>query len=113
MSTHIKLAIANVLMSIGSVPLAFFVVWLVGILTWAPGHRAIIPIMDPLGMIGPFVLSFIFMAAVAGTSAAWSWDLVRANPQSRSRVALGFRLMTVALLISPFAAIFLIVHFEP
>jgi hypothetical protein len=63
--------------------------------------------MDPLGMIGPLVLSFIFTAAVAGTSAAWSWDLVRANPQSRSRVALGLRMLTATLLISPFALIFL------
>jgi hypothetical protein len=94
-------------MSIGIVPLAFFVVWLVGILTWSPDHRAIIPIMDPLGMIGPFVMSFIITATVAGTSAAWSWDLVRANPQSRSRIALGLRLMTAAVLISPFALLFL------
>ena len=106
MSTHTKLVIANVLMSVGIVPLAFFVVWLIGILSWTPGHRAIIPIMDPLGMIGPFVLSFIFAAAVAGTSAAWSWDLVRANPQSRSRVALGLRMLTATLLISPFALLF-------
>lgn len=103
MSTRTKLAIANVLMSVGAIPLAFFVVWLIGILTWKPGQRAIIPIMDPLGMIGPFILSYLFTAAVSGTSAAWSWDLVRAHPQSRSRVALGLRLTTVALLISPFA----------
>jgi hypothetical protein len=63
--------------------------------------------MDPLGMIGPFVMSFIITAAVAGTSAAWSWDLVRANPQSRSRIALGLRLMTASVLISPFALLFL------
>jgi len=107
MSPRTKLVIANVLMSIGVVPLVFFVVWLIGILTWAPDHRAIIPIMDPLGMIGPFVISFIFAAAVGGTSAAWSWDLVRTNPQSRSRIALGLRLMTAALLISPFALLFL------
>jgi hypothetical protein len=63
--------------------------------------------MDPLGMIGPFVMSFIITAAVAGTSAAWSWDLVRANPQSHSRIALGLRLMTASVLISPFALLFL------
>lgn len=107
MSTRTKLVIANVLMSVGVVSLAFFVVWLMAILTWAPDYRAIIPIMDPLGMIGPLALSFIFTAAVAGTSAAWSWDLVRENPQSRSRVGRGLRLMTVALLISPFMLLFL------
>jgi energy-coupling factor transporter transmembrane protein EcfT len=111
MSPRAKLVIANVLMIIGVVPLAFFVVWLIGILTWSPGHQAIIPIMDPLGMIGPFVMSFIITAAVGGTSAAWSWDLVRANPQSRSRVALGLRLMTAVLLISPFALLFLVRFF--
>ena len=113
MSTRAKLAMANMLMSVGVAPLAFFVIWLIGILSWSPGHRAIIPIMDPLGMIGPFVLSFIFTAAVAGTSAAWSWDLVRANPQCRSRIALGLRLMTAALLISPFALLFLTRVLQP
>jgi hypothetical protein len=107
MSTRTKLVIANVLMAVGIVPLAFFVVWLIGFLSWISGHRPIIPIGDPLSMFGPFTLSFIFTAAVAGTSAAWSWDLVRATPQSRSRVALGLRLMTAALLISPFALLFL------
>lgn len=113
MSTRTKLVIANVLMCAGVVPLAFLVVWLLGILTWTPGHRAIIPIMDPLSMIGPLALSFIFTAAVAGTSAAWSWDLVRANPQSRSRVALGLRWMTAALLISPFALLLLAKFLQP
>jgi hypothetical protein len=77
MSTRTKLVIANVLMCVGIVPLAFFVVWLIGILSWTLGHRAIIPIMDPLGMIGLFVLSFIFTAAVAGTSATWLWKACR------------------------------------
>lgn len=107
MSTHTKLMIANVLMSIGVAPLAFCVVWLTGLLSWISGYRAIIPIGDPLSMLGPFVLSFLFTAAVAGTSAAWSWDLARANPQCRSQVALGLRLMTAILLISPFALILL------
>ena len=107
MSTHTKLVIANLLMAIGVIPLVFFVVWLVGLLTWTPEHGAIIPIMDPIGMIGPFIMGFIVTAGVAGTSAAWSCDLVRANPQNRSRVALALRLMTVAVLISPFAVLFL------
>jgi hypothetical protein len=105
MSVRTRLVVANLLMSVGIVPLAFFVVWLIAIMTWTPGHRALIPIGDPLSMIGPFVLSFIFTAAVAGTSAALSWDLVRAYPQSRSRVALYLRLLTAALLISPFAMV--------
>lgn len=113
MSIRTKLMIANALMSVGVVPLAFFVVWLIAILTAAPGHRAIIPIGDPLSMIGPFILSFLFTAAVAGTSAAWSWDLVKANLQSRSRVALGLRLMTAALMVSPFALLFLARFFLP
>jgi hypothetical protein len=107
MSTRTKLVIANVLMCVGAVPLAFFVLWVSGLLTWISGHQAIIPIGDPLRMFGPLILSFLFTAAVAGTSAAWSWDLVRSNPQSRSRAALGLRLMTAALLISPFAMVFL------
>lgn len=107
MRPRTKLIIANVLMSIGLAPLAFSVVWLAGILTWRPEHRAIIPIMDPLGMTGPFIVSFIITFAVAGTGAAWSWDLVRAHPQDRSRTALGLRLITAAVLISPFMLLFL------
>lgn len=107
MSTHSKLVVANVLMGIGIVPLIFFVVWLFGFLTWTSGHQPIIPIGDPLSMMGPFILSFLFAAAVAGISAAWSWDLVRADPQNRSPIALGFRLMTASLLLSPFALLFL------
>jgi len=113
MSTRTKLLIADVLMSVGIVPLAFFVVWLIELLSWISGHRPIIPIGDPLSMFGPFILSFLFTAAVAGTSAAWSWDLVRANPQCRSRVALGLRLMTAALLISPFALVLPTRFFQP
>jgi hypothetical protein len=113
MPIRIRLVIANVLMSVGNLPLAFFIVWLFALMTATPDHRAFIPIGDPLSMIGPFFLSFIFTAAVAGTSAAWSWDLVRAHPQNRSRVALGLRLITAALLISPFAAGFLAMLFEP
>lgn len=107
MSTPIKLMLANALMSVGALPLVVFVVWLSGVLGWTPGHRAIIPMIDPLGLLGLFALSYLFTAAVAGTSAAWSWDLVRASPQNRSRLALGLRLTTAALLISPFALIFL------
>lgn len=107
MSTHMKLVIANVLMIIGAIPLVFFVVWLIGIVTWTSEHGAIIPIMDPIGMIGPFIVGFIITAMVAGTSAAWSWDLIRANPQNRSRVALVLQLMTVGVLISPFVVLFL------
>lgn len=107
MPPRTKLIIANVLMSIGLVPLAFFVVWLVGLLAWTHGYPAVIPIMDPLGMIGLFTVSFIITFAIAGTGAAWSWDLVRAHPENRSRIALGLRLLTGAMLISPFVLLFL------
>ena len=107
MSIHTKLVIANVLVTIGAIPLVFFVIWLIGILIWTPQHGAIIPIMDPIGMIGPFTMGFIITAAVAGTSAVWSWDVVRKNPENRSLVALVLRLMTIIVLISPFAVLFL------
>lgn len=54
-------------MIIGAVPLVFFLVWFIGILNWTPEHGAIIPIMDPIGMIGPSIMGFIITAAVAGT----------------------------------------------
>jgi hypothetical protein len=108
MSPRTRLVTANVLMVIGIVPLGFFVVWLAGLVAWMRGYGTpIIPIMDPLGMIGPFALSFILTFAVAGTAAAWSWDLVRTHPHMRSRVALGLRLTTAAVLLGPFLLLFL------
>lgn len=107
MSPRARLVTANVLMVIGIVPLALFVVWLAGLLAWLHGHRTPIPILDPLGMIGPFALSFLLTFAVAGTAAAWSWEVVRAHPHVRSRVALGLRLTTAAVLLGPFLLLFL------
>lgn len=95
--------LANILMSIGILPLGFCVVWLAGLLAWLSGHRPIVPIMDPLGMIGPSILSYIITFAIAGTSAAWSWDLSLAHPEHRSRIAPALRLLTAAILVSPFA----------
>jgi hypothetical protein len=112
MPIRVRLVVANILMSVGMVPLGFFVVWLFALMTSTP-DRAFMPIGDPFSMIGPFALSFIFTAAIAGTSAAWSWDLVRAYPQSRSRLALSLRLITVALLITPFAVLFSTVLLKP
>ena len=102
MSLRTKFFIANVLMSIGVTPLAYCVIWAVSILASTPARRVILPSVDPIGMIGLSIMSFILALAVAGTSAALSWDLARQNPDSRSRTALAFRLMTAALLISPF-----------
>ena len=102
MSLRTKFFIANVLMSIGVAPLAYCVIWAVSILASTPARRVILPSVDPIGMIGLSIMSFILALAVAGTSAALSWDLARQNPDSRSRTALAFRLMTAALLISPF-----------
>jgi hypothetical protein len=102
MSLRTKLMIANGLMAIGVLPLAFFVVWAAGIVNWMRGGSAFVPIMDPIGMIGPSIAGFLFTFTVAGTAAAWSWDLVRAHPRYRSRTALAFRLMTAVVLISPF-----------
>jgi hypothetical protein len=104
MSLRTKFAIANVLMAIGMVPLAVCVTWAVGIVTATSGQRPLIPIMD-LGMIGLSIVSFILACAVAGTSAAWSWDLARAHPHNRSRIAAAFRSTTAVVLISPFLLI--------
>lgn len=107
MSPHKKLVIANTLMTVGVLPLACVSVWLACILSAAPGRQPIMPIIDPFVMMGIFAMSFLFTATVAGVSAAWSWDVVRACPDSRSRVALGLRLLTAALLASPFVLAFL------
>jgi hypothetical protein len=69
--------------------------------------RARLVIADVLMVIGPFALSFILTLAVAGTAVAWSWDLVRVHPHMRSRVALGLRQTTGAVLLGPFLLLFL------
>lgn len=56
---------------------------------------------------GPFALSFVLTFATADAGATWPWDLVRTHPRMRSRVALGLRLMTAAVLISPLLIFFL------
>ena len=102
-----KLCIANVLMSIGLIPLTLLVVLLVDVMTWTPARHSVISMPDPLALIGIFAIGFIFTLAVAGVAAAWSWDVARAHPEQRSRTALGLRLLTALILISPFVLVFL------
>lgn len=91
--------IANILMGIGIIPLTSCVVWTAAILG---DHEGRIPMLDPIAMIGLSLVSFIGTFLLAGSSALWSWDLARKHPDSRSPTALAFRLMTVAVLVSPF-----------
>jgi asparagine N-glycosylation enzyme membrane subunit Stt3 len=71
-------------------------------LTTVPGQPPKVPIIDPLGMIGLLMMSFIFTLVMAGIGALWSWSLTTRNAEIRSLSALTFRLVTAFVLIAPF-----------
>jgi CHASE2 domain-containing sensor protein len=97
-----KLRIANMLMGLGMIPFALVFCWaLAFLLTTVPGEPPKVPIIDPIGMVGLLVTSFVITAVVAGTSALWSWSLTSSNIEIRSWSALAFRLATVLLLSGP------------
>jgi hypothetical protein len=103
MSPRHQLRIANILIGIGVLPLALVLCWITAFfLTAVRGQAPKVPIIDPIGMIGLLVMSFIITLVMAGISALWSWSLTTRNTEIRSRAALTFRLVTALVLIAPF-----------
>lgn len=105
MTLRSKLLLANGLMLIGGIPLGFCLVWAVGFLAALRGFGALIPIMDPIGMMGVCVVGFFLTLAVAGTSAVWSWELTREHQGAHSMLASGLQLLTGFVLSCPIALI--------
>lgn len=103
MAPRHQLRIANILIGIGVAPLALVLCWTIAFfLTAVPGQPPKIPIIDPIGMIGLLIVSFLITLVMAGTAACWSWSLTSTHAEIRSRTALSFRLVTAAVLIAPF-----------
>lgn len=105
MSIRSKLMLANGLMLVGIIPLGFCLVWALGFLAWLSGAEPMIPIMDPIGMLGVCAAGFFLTLAVAGTSAVWSWELMRDHDGVRSTLSSALRLLTGFVLSCPIALI--------
>lgn len=105
MSIRSKLMLANGLMLVGIIPLGLCLVWVVGFLAWLSGADATIPILDPIGMLGVCVAGFFLTLAVAGTSAVWSWELMRDHDGVRSLLSPALRMLTGFVLSCPIALI--------
>jgi hypothetical protein len=98
-----QLRTANVMMGLGLLPLALVVVWTTAFfLTLVPGRPPTVPIIDPIGMIGLLLMSFIATLAIAAPGAFWSWWITHRHAELRSRTVQALRLLTVLVLASPF-----------
>jgi hypothetical protein len=94
-------------MGFGIFPFAFYLCWVGAIFaTLAPGRAPIVPMIDPLGMVGVGMSSFGAALVVAAPATWWSWSLARGFPELRSRAALAFQCLVVLLLASPFIWMF-------
>lgn len=103
MSPRHQLRIANILIAIGVLPLALVLCWTIAFfMTTVAGQAPKIPIIDPIGMIGLLMMSFIITLVMAGISALWSWSLTYRNDEIRSSSALALRIITALVLIAPF-----------
>lgn len=103
MSPRHQLKIANILIALGVLPLALVLCWSVAfLLTTVPGQSPTVPIIDPIGMIGLLITSFLITLVVAGLATCWSWSLTTRHAEIRSWASLTFRLVTALVLIAPF-----------
>jgi membrane protein DedA with SNARE-associated domain len=90
-------------MGLGISPFAAYLAWvMVFFATFVPGRRPVMPILDPVGMVGLAMATYAGALGVAGPAAWWSWSLARAVPALRSRPALVFQCLVALLLACPF-----------
>jgi hypothetical protein len=104
MTPRRQLCIANSLIILGLFPFAAVSGWIAAFFwTTVPGQSPRVPIIDPIGMVGLWLVSLAVTAFVAGSGAVWSWMITRAYPELRSWVHVLLRLVagaSVVLLIS-------------
>jgi Kef-type K+ transport system membrane component KefB len=102
MKPRSQLCFANLLMTVGVLPWLLMVAWLIAFFLLTPrGGPPGIPIIDPIGMIGLTMTAFVFSLCVAGLGAFWSWRLVRAYAEMRSRTMAVIRAVVLLLLVAP------------
>jgi hypothetical protein len=99
-----QLCLANSLIILGLFPFAAVCGWIAAFhWTMVPGQPPRVPIIDPIGMVGLWLVSLAVTAFVAGSGAVWSWMITRAYPELRSWMQVLLRLVaaaSVALLIT-------------
>jgi hypothetical protein len=99
---------ANCLMVGGILPLSLYIAWVAAfLLTTVPGQPPRVPIIDPIGMVGLGLFVHVGSLVVAGLGVTWSWLLVRAYPERRTRRGLVLRAIVVLVLVTLFAFNFL------
>lgn len=108
MTTRSRLRAANLLMTFGVLPWLLVLAWVMAFfLTTVPGRPPRVFIIDPLGMIGLMMMSFLFALCVAGAGLIWSWLLTRAGADAASRTTLACRWLVVLALLGPPLALWL------
>ena len=99
---------ANFMMGAGILPLALYIAWVAAfLLTTVPGQPPVVPIIDPIGMVGLGMFVYLGSLVVAGLGVAWSWLLANAYPERRTRSTMILRAIVVLVLALPFAFNFL------
>ncbi len=94
--------IASGMMTVGVLPFGLIAGWSITfLLTSTPGQPPAVPIIDPFVMISLLLTTYMFMCAVAGSGALWSWFTTARNPPLRSRTAMIMRLATALLIAAP------------
>lgn len=102
MCPQYKLRFAHTLMVLGITPWVIAVIWSAAfLLTSSPGQPPVIPVMDPLSMIGLLITTFAIGVVVAGLSALWSFSLTARHAELRSRKVFLFRVAVAASLFAP------------
>lgn len=102
MSPQRQLRWANIWTAVGLLPFALVLCWETAFFaTFTPNQQPIIPMIDPIGMIGLNLMSFVFMLAIAGPQLWWAWRLTSYHDDLRSNTTLVLRIAAVVLLLSP------------
>jgi hypothetical protein len=108
-----QLCFANVLMTVGVLPWLLTLAWVAAFfMTAVPGQPPMVAILDPLGMVGFVMMTFLFALCVAGLGAFWSWLLTRDGEEGGARRAPLFRSIVLLALLGPPLALWLAAAFR-
>ena len=102
MTPQRQLNLANIWTIIGLLPFTLMLCWCAALFaTTVPGQLPVIPTLDPFGMIGLSLMSFLFMLIVAGPQLWWAWQLTSHYDTLRTTTAMTLRIAGVTLILTP------------
>lgn len=101
MTPHGKLVTANILILAGIAPLMPGISWILVVILYAQQHKGEMGGSDAFLMIAVLIVSYAFAAVVAGSSALWSWSLMRRSASLRTRSAAFMILVLGVMLVAP------------